>query len=255
MTINQQTDLRKVFYQCRLGKDDIEHMFSMAREGIAAPEIEVSTVAGHTRYWGESLSAVVANVQASAPEVGENWSNLSLIAKTDAGERAVSISLEKERTVVDIAGTDATWVFGQGARLEKYLTSRGGVASSPSYENRISLLFLAFFVGLGIFWFTRKDGVETVEECVRKTKEAADNQPYVNALFAFFLLAAILFCLYQALKRRASRAQLMVESNVNSGTWWARLSTAEKLAAIGVPIAALASLGALASAASDITGK
>jgi len=35
-TPNQQTDLRKVFYQCRLGEVGLERMFALVWEGMLA---------------------------------------------------------------------------------------------------------------------------------------------------------------------------------------------------------------------------
>ncbi|MFC9248052.1 hypothetical protein ACFT7S_29725 [Streptomyces sp. NPDC057136] len=251
----QQTDLRKVFYQCRLGRDDLERMFSMACEGIPLPEVRISTVAANTRFWKTNLPDLVETVRSGAPELNQDWNNLSLEADTASQERGVKIIIDKDRTEVNVSGSDTTWAFGQIARIENFLVSRGAVFSSPRYENIVAYIFLAFFLGAGTFFLVRGVDDDSAAECMKRVREASSGRGAFDlALIALYTVGALIPS-YQLMKRRASRAQLKVEENVASGSWWSRLSAGERIAAIGIPVAVIAALAAAVTAANDVWGK
>ncbi|MBL1116204.1 hypothetical protein JK364_27970 [Streptomyces sp. 110] len=230
-------------------------MFSIACEGIPSPEIKVSTVIGSTRFWEPSLADLVAAVNTSSPEVNDDWTNLSLEASTISTERSVSITIDKERTELNIAGSDATWAYGQAARLEGFLRARGAVDNSPKYETKVSLIFLSFLVAVFAFWLLSDNDHETVRECVRRVEKSRQNEPYTNLAIGSLFAIGVFLILFKALKQRASRALLRVNGSVATGSWWSRLSVAEKIAAVGVPVATLATIGTLVSAANDVLGK
>ncbi|MFB6901293.1 hypothetical protein [Streptomyces hydrogenans] len=254
-TPNQLTDLRKVFYQCRLGRDDLDRLFAMACEGIETPDVKISTVAGSTRYWDSSLADLFSAVQSQAAEPDDGWSNLSLEAKTPGGERLISIVIDTERTEFNVSGSDAVWAYGQSARLENFLAKRGAVTQSPKYETKVSLLFISFFLLLGAFAFFVDSGEETVAECARKAREAREDAWVVNSIIGVLMTLGLAGGIIQILKRRALRAQLRVNSTIPAGGWWFRLSVSERIAAIGIPIAILAAAGALMSGFSDVLEK
>ncbi|MET8190083.1 MULTISPECIES: hypothetical protein [unclassified Streptomyces] len=254
-TPNQQTDLRKVFYQCRLGRDDLERMFEMACEGIESPNVKISTVASSTRYWDSSLAELVATVQSEAAEPDDAWSNISLEAKSSGGERLVSITIDIERAEFNVSGSDAVWAYGQSARLDNFLVKRGAVTQSPKYEAKVSLIFVSFFLLIGSLFLFADSGDETVAECVRKAQEARENSLVVNSLMGVLMTLGLAGAIIPMLKRRALRAQLRVNSNVPGGGWWFRLSAGERIAAVGVPIAILAAVGAIMSGFNDVFGK
>ncbi|MFD4591278.1 hypothetical protein [Streptomyces rubiginosohelvolus] len=251
----QQTDLRKVFYQCRLGRDDLDRMFSMACEGIPLPEVEVSTVAGNTRFWKSSLSDLVDAVRDGAPELNQDWNNLALKADTTSRERGVKIDIDKERVEVNVSGSDTTWAFGQFARIENFLVSRGARIRSPRYENTITYLFLAFFLGMGFFFLVKGVGERSAAECLKKARQSAANGHIIDKIIIAMYVAAALLPIYQLLRRRASRAQLKVEGSVAAGSWWSRLSAGERIAAVGIPVGLIAALGAAMTAVNDVWGK
>ncbi|GHD29222.1 hypothetical protein [Streptomyces galbus] len=175
----QQTNLRKVFYQCQLGKSDLDSLFATACEGIELPQIKVSTTTGETLFWKPTLEELVEAVQRDAPEIRGDWANLTLQADTPSQERGVKISIDKERTEVNFSGSDTTWAFGQIARVEKFLVSRGAVFSSPRYENTISFISLAFFMGLGAFFLIHGVDDDTVADCVKRAKNASRNDVFL----------------------------------------------------------------------------
>ncbi|WP_371529551.1 hypothetical protein OG302_29550 [Streptomyces sp. NBC_01283] len=251
----QQTNLRKVFYQCQLGKSDLDSLFAMACEGIPLPEVKISTTAGETLFWKPSLEELVESVHREAPEIHEDWANLTLQADTTSRERGVKISIDKERTEVNFSGSDTTWAYGQIARIEKFLVSRGAVFSSPRYENFITFTMLAFFVGFGIFFLTHGVDDDTVADCIEQAKKAKRNDIAFNAFMAVAFSFGLLFPFYQFLKRRASRARLKVDVDVSRDSWWSQLSSGEKIAAVVVPLTALGAIAAATTAANNLWGK
>lgn len=254
-TPNQQTDLRKVFYQCRLGRDDLDRLFAMACEGIETPDVKISTVAGSTRYWDSSLADLISTVQSHASETDDGWSNLGLEAKTPGGERLVSIVIDTERTEFNISGSDAVWAYGQSARLENFLANRGAVIQSPKYETKVSLASISVLLLMGAFVFLVDSGADTVAECARKVRKAKEDTLIVNSILGLLMALGLAGTVIQMLKRRALRAQLRVNSTIPNGGWWFRLSAGERIAAIGIPIAITAAIGALMSGFSDVLGK
>lgn len=251
---NQQTDLRKVLYQCRLGRDDLERVFAMACEGIESPTIKVSTVSGSTRFWEGNLADLVATVQSQPTEAGDEWTNLSLEAAGPGRERLVSITIDSERTEYNVSGSDAVWAYGQAARLDSFLGNKGAVTQSPKYETKMSLAFVLFFLVVGAFFLLADSGPDTVSECLAQTRKAKEGAPLVNSLFAALLAIGLTGAIAPIVKRRALRARLQVHSNIPTGGWWSRLSTGERIAAIGVPIAVVAAIGATMSGFSDVFG-
>lgn len=249
----QQTDLHKTFFQCRLGKDDLGRLFSMVGEGIATPEVRFSTVAGTTTFWKEDLQDLVSAVDTNAPEINGRWANLTF--EVNSPERGAKISIDLERVEVKVFGSDSTWSHGQIARVERFLISRGAVFSSPRYENTITYLSVASFLALGTFFLIHGIEGDTVEDCLRQAQNESRDAHIANSLIIFTFAFGILFPFYHFMKRRALRARFSVSDNFADGTWWSRMSTNERIAAIGIPIAALATLATLVTAANDLWGK
>jgi hypothetical protein len=227
----------------------------MACEKIPQPEVKVSTTAGETLFWKPSLSELIDNVQHDAPEIHEDWTNLTLQASTDSQERGVKISIDKERTEVNVTGSDTTWVYGQIARIEKFLVSRGAVFSSPKYENAITLLSLLFFAGLGAFFLIHGVDDDPVADCIRQAEKASRNDVIFNVFMTVTFSFGLLFPFFQFLKRRASRARLKVDTDVSRESWWSRLTNGERIAAVVVPLTALSALGTAVTAAHNLWGK
>lgn len=230
-------------------------MFAMACEGIPRPEVKVSTIAGETLFWKPSLEELVAAVQRDAPEIQGDWANLTLQAGTSSGERGVKIAIDRDRVEVNISGSDTTWAFGQIARVEKFLISRGAVFSSPKYENTVNFLFVVALLGLGAFFLIAGVDDDPMQDCIDRAKKAPRNDIVFNVFMSVVLSLGLLFPFFQYLKRRASRARLKVDVEVPRGTWWSRLSNGEKIAAAAIPLTALATLGTIVTTANDLWSK
>lgn len=251
----RQTDLYKIFYQCRLGKGDLERLTAMACEGIPLPEVKIATKAGHTQFWKPTLLELVDTVHDEAPEINTDWTNLTVEASTPSSERGVKIVIDGHRTQAYTFGSDTTWAFGQIARIEKFLISRGAVFSSPKYENTIMYIAALLFVGFGTFLTVHGIEDDSVADCIKRANGAGRNAAIDNTLIIVTYAFGTLFPLYQILKRRTLRARLNIKEDLPTGFWWSRLSTTERFVAIGIPIATLAMIGTLVTAANNLWGK
>ncbi|MEW2076333.1 hypothetical protein AB0941_22285 [Streptomyces sp. NPDC013433] len=210
-------------------------------------------MAGNTRFWKEDLQDLIATVDDNAPEINGQWANLTL--EVISQERGAKIAVDLERVEVDIFGSDSTWSHGQMARVERFLISRGAVFNSPRYENTVTYLSVAFFLGLGTFFLIHGIEGDMVEDCLRRAKNTNRDAHISNFLILFTFAFGIIFPFYQFMKRRALRARFSVMENFANGAWWSRMSASERIAAIGIPIAALAAFAALVTAANDLWGK
>lgn len=113
----------------------------------------------------------------------------------------------------------------------------------------------AFFLGLLTFFLIHGVGDDTVADCVRRAGKVSRNEKFFKVFMALAFSFGLLFPFQEFLKRRASRARLKVDSDVSRGNWWSRLSNGERIAAVTVPLTALATLGALVTMANDLWGK
>ncbi|MFD7163112.1 hypothetical protein [Streptomyces violascens] len=251
----QQTNLRRVFYQCQLGKSDLDSLFSMACEGIPLPQVKISTTAGETLFWKSSLEELIESVSRDVPEIHEDWANLTLQADAASQERGVQIGIDKERTEVSVSGSDTTWAYGQMARIEKFLVSRGAVFSSPRYENAVTFGFLIFLVALGAFLLIHGVHGDTAAECVKRAKNASTNDVAFSVSMVAAFSFGFLFLFFQFLKRRISRARLKVGADISRDSWWSRLSNGERISVVVVPLTAIAALSAVITAVHNAWGK
>ncbi|GBQ04466.1 hypothetical protein SSP531S_59630 [Streptomyces spongiicola] len=126
-TATQQTEVRTVYITCQLGKSELSRLFNLAPEGIPAAAVIISTQRDSTRYSADTLADLTTHVGSSNASGNLNtWDNLQLDAADAAGDRKVNLKIDTERVEVQIAGTDATWVHGQAARIELLLKGAGG---------------------------------------------------------------------------------------------------------------------------------
>ncbi len=123
----QQTEVRAVYLGCRLGKSELNRLFSLAPEGIPIAAISVSTQRDGTRYSAVTLDDLVDHVRNSNASGNlDKWDNLALEAAGSSGDRKVSINIDTIRVETQVSGADATWVHGQAARIQLFLKGAGG---------------------------------------------------------------------------------------------------------------------------------
>jgi hypothetical protein len=255
VTASQQTEVRLVFRYCRLGRSELDRIFSLAPEGIAAANTVVSTQRDSTRYSAGTLAELVDFVQqANASGNLDAWDNLSQKAADAAGERMVNISMDGERVIVQASGRDATWVHGQAARLELLLEGAGGRKQDHDLDKKNDKrnvlafsLFLSMFLAVAAgSYVANPDGFMT-----QFSGDSLDRQyGGVAGLISWLIVALVGFVIV----RRANRALLLPTAEAPQGSWWKRASNADRIALGGLAVAVLALAIAAMTLGSDLLG-
>jgi hypothetical protein len=250
VTPTQQTEVRLVFLQCRLGRSELDRLFSLAPEGIDPTDITLSTQRDNTRYHAGNLESLVASVrEGHAAGNLDAWENLTLEAEASGGDRKVTVTIDIQRVEVQVSGADATWVYGQAARIELFLKGADGnkKAEGGSWQEVLKLLPTMLFLApplvgmvLGIKWVD-PEGVKARENVPGLS--VADMMFGITVGFGPWLLVLVIGSLILA---RANRAVLNVTGEVPHGSWWSRASPTDRIAlcvlitaVLGVIIAAL----------------
>ncbi|MGW0032091.1 hypothetical protein ACWDXD_19975 [Streptomyces sp. NPDC003314] len=247
----QQTEVRAVYVTCRLGKSELNRLFSLAPEGIPAAAVSISTQRDNTRYSAGALDDLVDHVRNSNASGNlDKWDNLALDAADGNGDRRVSINIDTERVETQVAGTDATWVHGQAARIQLLLKGAGGRENqefSVAREGRIlgkiflhSLLITAVLL-LTVLIFGPKPQPQL------PNPEPTSFAPLVVLLFLFGVYG-IAFKII----RRANRALLLPTAEVPHGSWWSRASSTDKIALSALIVATGSFLVAAATLGKDL---
>ncbi|MEU2721577.1 hypothetical protein [Streptomyces smyrnaeus] len=235
----QQTEKRMVFKKCRLGRSELERIFAVAAEGIPADAVVISTQRDDTRFRHRTLEELVDLVQ-QAQVAGDRtrWTNVQLAA-VEGRQRYVTVSADLERAEIHLSGEDATWVYGQAARLELLLKGAGGVAAEKKRKKAPGEIFMLMFISVALF-----NGLMLAGFVVTAQRPKAGE---VATLVAIQVISGILLWGHQ----RSHRALLHVTAEAPPTAWWRRLTVMELsglAAAIGGVVAAAA---AVASAGAD----
>jgi hypothetical protein len=252
-TATQQTEVRTVFLRCRLGKSELNRLFSLAPEGIPAASVVVSTQRDNTRYADATLTNLVDHVRNSnAAGNLDVWTNLTLEAADGAGDRRITVVIDTERTEVQVSGRDATWVHGQAARIELFLDGTGGETKSESPSGKFRARSLPLNIASLLLGIAIAAGISAVAPGVI---EFASPKNTLKVLLGatigtvpFFL--AILALL--AVLNRIDRAVLMPTMDIPHGSWWGRASNADKIALGSLVIATLSFFVALFTLGKDL---
>jgi hypothetical protein len=256
MASTQQTELSSTLYHFRLGESEIASLLNIASEGIQASEISVSTLIDNIRFSEESLSDLKTAVQASnLPNRNRPWPTISLEAGSQTSARSVKITLNSALAYINVAGTSPNWVHGRTARLNEFLVAHGATPHSRKDEPKIIGLFLLMFVTIGYFWIFKTQDPETARECLARAAKSRENQGLFNWTMGILLGGGLIAVLFLWLRYRASRIFLDATGIAPVGSWWSRLSSGDRIAAIGVPIAAIGMIATLMSGISDTLGK
>ncbi|MDH6711312.1 hypothetical protein P3T27_008070 [Kitasatospora sp. MAA19] len=245
MSTPPPTTLPGEYYRSRLGRRELDGLFATASEGFQPPEIVVSHERHHRTFSAPTLNDLVAMVQAAPlPGDPDEWDNLTYEATDPAGKRSITIRLTAERVDTHVTGSDTTLVYGSDSKIRIYLEhKRIGAIDSPMSparkQMRKSLVGVATFGVLlwyGYFWYTPAPG-------------AAPPPLTILGLLTtvFFVLA-----LKEWLQDRSARGCLEPTRQLPTGSLWSRLPTMEKLTAIAALVAAVAAVGTLISAGTDL---
>ncbi|MFJ6578397.1 hypothetical protein ACIQMY_20800 [Streptomyces sp. NPDC091368] len=245
-TPTQQTELRSVYVTCRLGKSELNRLFSLAPEGIPAASVEISSQRDSTRYRAGTLTDLVNHVGSSNASGNLNvWDNLQLDAADASGDRKVTLKIDTERTEVQVSGTDATWVHGQAARVQLFLRGTGGrFRQKPRTAWLIKLLqfLIAMLTPLALLslYAWSRVYVPGVSERTRLVGLAI-----CLALYGFLLIG-------QWFARRANRAVLQPTADIPQGSWWSRATATDRIGLGSLTVAFLALIVATLTLGKDL---
>ncbi|MEU7431223.1 hypothetical protein AB0B07_10270 [Streptomyces sioyaensis] len=256
-SMTQQTEVRHVFHGCRLGRSELDRLLNLAPEGIPAASASVSTQRDSTRYSAGTLADLVDSLHdANASGHLGTWNNLMQHAGDPGGDRKVTISIELERVVVQVSGRDATWVYGQAARLQLLLEAAGGRKPRGGFVQSLdSIKWSHLFAGLSFLVCMVAGGyVMDPDQAIAMLSFKGDRLYQSLGQVAGGAVWGVFAALALTIINRANRAILRPTSDVPSGSWWHRASHADRIALGGLIVATLALLIAAATLGKDLGG-
>ncbi|WP_345656606.1 hypothetical protein [Streptomyces siamensis] len=241
--VPHETEKQCIYYRCRLGRGRLDRLFAVALEGTAGDAV-VSTQRRSTRYRAETLDQLVALVEAAnAPGDPGVWTNLTLDLSDPQHRRSVTLTLDLKRTELCISGADATWVYGQDARLREMLESYDG-KTNPEADRSEMIIFLLISV-LFLFW--------TVVFLLGKGPQ--NEEASSGGFFAALTAGSAATCLFYWVKYQLTAHKWRVAEEVTSGSPWSRLSLQARFAwAVGIATV-VAGIGTVVSAVADVVGR
>ncbi|MEU3124399.1 hypothetical protein ABZ696_29555 [Streptomyces albidoflavus] len=221
MTAAPATTRNHTYQFYRLGNQDLIELFSCATGNIPPAHVSVTTEHNNTRRTASSLPDLISDVT-TAPGYDSHvpWGNLKFEAKDPNGELEIRIDITPARIKVEVTGTNAILVYGQQARVELFLLNRG--AKEEGRSRRPELM-------LGI-----------------ATAAVYSNPAPLSPYLATVMAVTFVIMLY------SGRTKLRILENVPRGSTWSRFTPIEKVTVVGVYIAALGAVGALASGFTDV---
>ncbi|MFF2719777.1 hypothetical protein [Streptomyces sp. NPDC058011] len=249
--INLSTHL----YRCRLGRRELDALFTVAGQGFQPGEIEFSHERHSRTFTEPTLAGLLATVRAAPlPGDPDAWDNLTFTATDPAGRRTVTISLSAKKVTTSVTGSDATLVYGTDTQIRLFLQDDaiGGRTSpkarTPRPLNWTVAVGVLIICVLAMAFSVVADG----------GRSGASVKNVLDACGPFIIVGYILLglgtSLYTAALAWVSRGVLEPTRALPTGGLWNRLGAMEKIAAVGVLVAALAAVGTLISAGTDLLG-
>ncbi|MGV9624728.1 hypothetical protein [Streptomyces tendae] len=232
------TSNRFQFYTYRVGRSQLDRIFSIATEGFTSDRVRFETERSGTRLTRATLEELVSAVAASSLPGDPNvWENLSFRAY--GNDNHISIEISDLGFRASISGPDATWVHGQTARLKAIVEPVAGEARPWEIRQR-----RAGKIGL----FTGILTALSTVIVVRAAEEPPGTVETVTGATAVgSFLAALVFLIGTAGKGK-KKTHLSATEELVETKWWQDLSTADKIALGSLGVAALAAIAAYLSA-------
>ncbi|WP_141698447.1 hypothetical protein [Streptomyces lushanensis] len=235
---------RLQFHTYKVGRSLLDRLFAVASEGVNPEQLEFSTTRSGTTFTRKSLEELVSAVAASpTPGDPEIWSELDFSYYEI--ERSVRIDFSTLGVRVSIRSGDATWVHGQAARIRALLEPVAG-EERPWVKQSRTARRIGLVAG-GLAWvaafFALRENVERIDGWL--------------AASASILIASVVFAVINLLGvsgKVKSKAQLNVVGEIADGGWWKNLDTMERVAFGALLVTAVAAVGTLGSAYSDLWG-
>ncbi|MFJ4360639.1 hypothetical protein ACIP25_30670 [Streptomyces massasporeus] len=237
------TSNRFEFYTYRLGRSQLDRLFSIAAEGFRPEQLKFETERGGTSFTRSTLEELVSSVAASPlPGDPDEWSNLSFQAIEDW--KHISIDITRHWLRVSISGPDATWVHGQAARLKAIVEPVAGtIRPSELRSRRAAKISLAAGLLAGLAAFLIGQG----------TPDLTTGGAITGAIMVATVMGTIVFWIGIAGKGK-TRTLISVTGEISDRRWWQDLSMADKIALGSLAVTTLAAIAAFLSAYADVWG-
>lgn len=165
--------------------------------------------------------------------------NLMQAAEDTAVGRKVTLTIDTQRVQVQVTGHDATWVYGQAARIELFLRGTGG--SRWSEVSLLGNLAAALLGMLSILpWIAVLFMITAIIDpaSLQSWRHWGSGRENLAAAVALLVMLVSQF-LYSRVVEWANRAVLNVTGEIPHGSWWRRSSTTDKIALGGLCVATL----------------
>ncbi|WP_159002227.1 hypothetical protein [Streptomyces sp. NRRL B-3229] len=255
MTTPPNISLSTILHRCRLGRRELDALFTVAGQGYQPNEIVFRHFRHSRTFSAPTLADLIADVQA-APLPGDpnHWDNLSFTATDPAGRRTVTMSLSPKKVVTTVSGNDATLVYGTDAQIRLFLvddaiggrTSPKAPPSGPLNWVLVAGIALIFILALALSF--EVDG-GPAGDSVNKALEASG--PFIVIGYG---LLGFLAAVHGAANVWVSRGVLAPTRSLPTGGVWSRLAMPERIAVVGLLVAVAGSVGTLISAGTDLFG-
>ncbi|WP_141753634.1 hypothetical protein [Streptomyces agglomeratus] len=249
-SINLSTHL----YRCRLGRRELDALFTVAGQGFQPGEIEFSHERHSRTFTAPTLTDLVATVSAApVPGDPDTWDNLTFTATDPAGRRTVTMLLSPKKVTTTVTGSDATLVYGADAQIRLFLLDDAiGGRTSPKAKPPRSLTWSLIIGVVLIFVLSGVLSVAVDADLEMKASIKSTIEAWAPFISYGYILLSLLAVLHAVALRRVTRGVLTPTRTLPTGGVWSRLSTMEKFTVVGVLVTAAAAVGTLISAGADL---
>ncbi|MER5778357.1 hypothetical protein ABT144_29505 [Streptomyces sp. NPDC002039] len=256
MSTQPNINLVTHLYRCRLGRRELDALFTVAGQGFQPGEVELSHERHSSTFTAATLTDLVSVVRAAPlPGDPDAWDNLTFRATDPTGRRTVTLTLSPKRVTTAVSGSDATLVYGSDSQIRLFLLD-GAVGGRPSPALGSSLgpayvVLLFSVVTISMLWSAfvgaTRDDIGNMSRRMGILIERSGS--LLMAGYTFLGLCMVLHMLASVWVRRGVLAPTRV---LPTGGIWSRLTAMEKITAAGVLVAAVAGVGTLISAGADL---
>ena len=227
MSALQQTELHRIYHDCRLGIREIDQSFSIACQGVSEDGISVSTLIEETRLTSSSLASLIASVnEAHIPDSQKLWESTNLDALDESTGRTLKITLDSGRVEFSVSGPDPTWAHGQTARLEDYLLGCNGDKEGDRGYGISNLVVSLLLAGIAR-WLVHSihpDASQSVRKRLIERRGTYDPNSilgkYAAPGYIFLVVWLVTQNIYTWTKTRVNRGLILVDDAIPTGSWW-----------------------------------
>ncbi|MFC9268973.1 hypothetical protein ACFTXJ_14520 [Streptomyces zhihengii] len=254
MTTPPVINLSTKVWDCRLGRQQLDALFTVASQGFQPAEVEVSHTRHNHTYTAGTLGDLIAAVTAAPlPSPIDKWDNLRFTATDPTGRRSVEMALARKEVSVEVKGSDATMVYGTETQIRLFLQDEavGGHPAGTTLPLPRLWVWMGALCVLVMLYLTVSLTVMYGGGEVGAMVESALFLS-LGPLVVVLLLALFSMVLHMFIYARSTRALLVPTRDLPTGSAWSRLGAIEKITAVGVGVAAVAAIGTLLSAGADV---